>query len=404
MPAHNSETSFGLVARTFHWLTALLILTAIPLGLIANGIATSPDTIAQKAQLFSLHKTLGVAAFLLGLARILWALTQSRPVPLHPDRKLELTLAEVVHWTLYLSLVMVPLTGWVHHAALDGFAPILWPFGQGLPFVPKSEGVAVLAGGAHWVFTKLLAASVLLHIAGALKHHLIDRDATLRRMAFGTAAPQTPQPATKRFAPLALALGLYGAGTALALSMTPPSPPIPQAAVPAASAAPAAMTSTGGNWQVQTGTLEFSVAQMGAPVTGSFAIWTAEITYDDTITTGKAGTVAVTIDLASLTLGSVTDQAKGPEFFDVAKNPTATFTADLIAGPTGLEAQGTLDLHGKSVPLTLPFTLTIKGDTARMTGIAQTDRRDFALGAGYADEATVGFAVKITTTLEAKRP
>ena len=306
MPAQNTPNSFGLVTRTFHWLTALLILTAIPLGLIANGIEPAPETIAQKTQLFSLHKTLGVAAFLLGLARILWALGQTHPVPLHPHRKWELTLAELVHWLLYLSLVMVPLTGWVHHAALDGFAPILWPFGQDLPFVPKSEHVAALAGGAHWVFTKLLAVSVILHIAGALKHHVIDRDATLARMAFGTAAPEAPLPKTKRLAPLGLALALYGAGTALALSMAPGE---------TAAVATAPTEATGGNWQVQSGTLDFTVAQMGAPVTGSFATWSAEISYDETITSGKAGTVTVTIDLASLSLGSVTDQAKGPEFF-----------------------------------------------------------------------------------------
>lgn len=394
MPAQNTPTSFGLVTRTFHWLTALLILTAIPLGLIANGIETSPETIARKAQLFSLHKTLGIAAFLLGLSRILWALGQHRPVPLHPHRRVELTLAELVHWLLYLSLVMVPLTGWVHHAAVDGFAPILWPLGQGLPFVPKSETVAGLAAGAHWVFSKLLIASVGLHIAGALKHHLLDRDATLARMAFGTAAPEAPLPQGKRLAPLALALGLYGAGTALALSMAPG--PQPASAAPLTAA-------TGGNWQVQSGTLDFTVAQMGAPVTGNFAGWSAEISYDETVTDGIAGKVVVTVDLASLALGSVTDQAKGPEFFDIAAHPAATFTADLKAGPQGLVAEGTLDLHGASVPVTLPFTLEIAGDSATMTGTARLDRRDFGIGAGYGDEETVGFAVEVKVALAATR-
>lgn len=395
MPAHNSENTFGLVARTFHWLTALLILTAIPLGLIANGIEASPETIAQKTQLFSLHKTMGVAAFLLGVARILWALTQTHPAPLHPDRKWELSLAGLVHWMLYISLVMVPLTGWVHHAAVDGFAPILWPFGQGLPFVPKSESVAALAGMAHWVFTKLLAVSVILHIAGAIKHHVIDRDATLRRMAFGTAAPEAPEPAPRRFAPMVLALGLYGAGTALALSMAPAAPAAETAAAPAAVA--------GGNWQVQSGKLEFSVAQMGAPVTGSFAGWTAEITYDDTVTAGPAGKVDVTVDLASLTLGSVTDQVKGPEFLDVATHPKARFTAEIVAEAQGLVAKGTLDLHGVLVPVTLPFTLDLTDDTARMSGTATLDRRDFGIGAGYSDEATVGYAVTVAVTLDAIR-
>lgn len=395
MPAQNTPTSFGLVTRSFHWLTALLILTAIPLGLIANGIETSPETIARKAQLFSLHKTLGVAAFLLGLARILWALTQARPVPLHPQRRVELTLAELVHWMLYLSLVMVPLTGWVHHAAVEGFAPILWPFGQGLPFVPKSEALAVLSGGAHWVFTKLLAVSVILHIAGALKHHLIDRDATLPRMAFGTAAPEAPLPHRQRLAPLGLALLLYGAGTALALSMAPQ-------AAPSAASTPAPALA-GGNWQVETGSLGFTVTQMGAPVSGNFAGWSAEITYDEAVTSGKAGQVVVEIDLASLALGSVSDQAKGPEFLDVAAHPVARFTADLLAGPQGLVAEGKLALHGAEKQIDLPFTLTIDGDRARMTGTARLDRRDFGIGAGYGDEETVGFAVDVAVSLEARR-
>lgn len=395
MPVQNTHASYGLVSRTFHWLTALLILTAIPLGLIANGIEPSPETIAQKTQLFSLHKTIGVAAFFLGLARILWALTQPRPVPLHPDRRVELPLAELVHWLLYVSLVMVPLTGWIHHAAVDGFAPILWPFGQGLPFVPKSETVATLAAMGHWVFTKLLAASVLLHVLGALKHHLIDRDATLRRMARGTVAPAAPKPHRHGLAPLALAIGLYGAGAVLAHSMANQTAPVPAPAAP--------QTVAGGNWQVKTGTLDFTVTQMGAPITGSFKSWTAEITYDEAVTEGVAGRVDVLIDLSSLNLGSVTDQAKGSDFFDVATHPTARFAADLIAGPEGLEATGTLTLRGADKPVSLPFSLTIDGDNARMTGNARLDRRDFGIGAGYADEETVGFAVDVSVSLEAAR-
>jgi cytochrome b561 len=111
MPIRNTLTSFGTVTRSFHWLTALVILTAMPLGLIANNLSSGPESIALKAQLFSLHKTIGVVAFFLGVARILWASSQTRPVPLHPDRRLETLLAEAVHWLLYLSLVIVPLSG-----------------------------------------------------------------------------------------------------------------------------------------------------------------------------------------------------------------------------------------------------------------------------------------------------
>lgn len=399
MPVQNTPNSFGLAARTFHWLTALLILSAIPLGIIANDMATGPETIAAKAQLFSLHKTLGIAAFLLGLARILWAASQPRPVALHPQRRVETLAAELVHWLLYLSLMIVPLSGWIHHAAVEGFAPILWPFGQGLPFVPKSEAVAVLAGGLHWLFTKLLIASILLHIAGALKHHFLDRDATLARMTHGAVAPELPETTAHRLAPLGLALAIYAAGTGAALWMVPPSEATP-ALVPVAQAD---AQEGGGNWQVTAGTLAFTVQQMGAPVEGSFAGWSAEITHDDTVTEGQSGTVAVEIDLASLSLGSVSDQARGPEFFDVANHPKARFTANLMAGTAGQTAEGTLALHGMEKPLVLPFTLTITGDKAEMTGEITLDRRDFGIGAGYEDEASVGFAVTVKITLTANR-
>ena len=370
MPIRNSVTSFGTVARAFHWLTALVILTAIPLGLIANDLSTAPDSIALKTQLFSLHKTLGIVAFCLGVARILWAFSQPRPVPLHPEWRFETFMAEAVHWLLYLSLVIVPLSGWVHHAAVDGFAPILWPFGQGLPFVPKSETVASMAGMAHWLFTKVLAAVILLHVLGAMKHHLIDRDATLRRMARGVSAPEAAAPHRAQLAPVLLALMVYGAGAALAAALT--AAPAPQTMT-----APQAPAASAGNWQVQTGSLGFRVIQMGAPVDGSFANWTAEITFDDSVTDGPAGRVGVMVDLASVSLGSVSEQVKGPEFFDVTTHPTARFSADLIAGPTGLEAIGSLLLRGVEQPVTLPFTLQITKNSAAMTGRLTLDRRDF---------------------------
>lgn len=182
----NTAQSYGSVTKTFHWLTALLILTAFPLGLIANGYPfDTADQLATKALLFSAHKTVGITAFWVAFARILWALPQKKPQPLHPERRLEHFAAETTHWMLYGAMMMVPLSGWLHHAATTGFAPIWWPFGQSLPGVPKSAALADVFAAWHWLFTKLLGLAVLLHIAGALKHHVMDRDDTLRRMLPG---------------------------------------------------------------------------------------------------------------------------------------------------------------------------------------------------------------------------
>lgn len=399
MPAADTATAYGTVTRAFHWLTALLILAAFPLGVIANDAPyASAEELARKAQLFSLHKTLGVAIFAVALARILWAVTQDRPAPLHPERRAETLLAAVVHWALYLSLVVVPLSGWVHHAALDGFAPILWPLGQGLPFVPKSEALAGVAGTVHWLFTKVMFASVALHVLGALKHALIDRDATLARMARGTPAGAR-RAAHSPLAP-ALALAVFAAGGLAAWAMVPAAVPETAAETAAPQAAAPAAAPSAGNWQVSEGSLTIAVAQMGTAVEGRFAGWTAGIAFDEATGTGA---VTVAVDTTSLSLGAVTDQAKGADFLNTAMHPQAVFAATIAPAAGGFAATGTLTLAGIERPVTLPFALTISGDTAQMTGTVVLDRRDFGLGTGFGDESQVGFAVTVSVALTAAR-
>lgn len=109
MSRSNTAHSYGSVAKTFHWLTALLIITVIPLGIIANDIGyDTSEQLARKFLLFSLHKTVGVTIFFVALARIIWAINQPKPNGLHPERKAETWLAETIHWLLYGSLVMAP--------------------------------------------------------------------------------------------------------------------------------------------------------------------------------------------------------------------------------------------------------------------------------------------------------
>ena len=386
----NTSHSDGSVARIFHWLTALLILSAIGLGLYAEDLPRDTDAaVATLVTIYSAHKTIGVAAFFTALARILWALAQPKPAPLHPERRTETFLGELIHWALYGAMLIMPLSGWIGHAAQAGFAPILWPFGQTLPFVPQSTDVAHLFEGIHKLSALILYAAIGLHVLGALKHVVIDRDATMARMTRGTPAGEGRARHGLGAPVAALAVWAMVIGGALALPSGPETP------------APVAQNQTSGNWRVSEGTLGFTVQQMGAAVSGSLPAWTAQIDYDEASGTG---TVSVQIDTTQLTLGSVTDQAKGAEFFDTAAFPTATFTADLkrIDG-SAHEAVGTLTLRGASVPLTLPFSLTIAGDQATMTGEAVLDRRAFGMGESYPDESAVGFAVTVQVMLSATR-
>ncbi len=334
-----------------------------------------------------------MTVFFVALARIVWAFIEVKPVGLHPARRAETFLAETVHWALYLSLVVVPLSGWVHHAALDGFAPILWPFGQGLPMVPKSEAVASAAGAVHWLFTKVLFASVALHIAGALKHAIVDRDLVLARMAYGAEAGEpggAPQPCA----------GAGGGGDLCRRRSC--------GLADRGAGRPGRPGDRGGGaccrvWRELAGGRGHvgpDRAPDGGRGGGHPAGWTAVINFDEATGTGS---VRVEIDVATLTLGAVTDQAKGPEFFDVATHPTAVFSGDIAPAGEAFEARGTLSLRGVEVPVTLPFTLAIEGTTARMAGALTLDRRDFGMGKSYADEVTVGFPVAVSVALTATK-
>ncbi|WP_127111736.1 cytochrome b/b6 domain-containing protein [Shimia sediminis] len=397
MPAINTDRAYGSVTKTFHWLTALLILSALPLGYVAQQAPMGTgEEIAQKAWLFSLHKTVGISAFFLGLLRIFWSLSQIRPALLNAEHRLEALAAHTAHWLLYGSMVLVPLTGWVHHAATTGFAPILWPFGQSLPFVPKSEALAALTSTLHYLFMLVLAGAILAHVGGALKHFVIDRDQTLQRMLPGPHSAPTPPAEQRSLRPLVAALMIWvsvlGTGTYAGLfsGHHAPSATDTLAAVPT-------------DWQVTSGELAIGVRQFGSDVTGHFADWQAAIVFDETAPDGKHGSVEVTIAIGSLTLGSVTKQALGADFFDATNFPTATFKADILPADEGYVASGTLTLKESTVPLDLPFTLSLNDNQAQMTGQTTLDRRDFAVGASMPDESSLGFAVTVTVALTATR-
>ncbi|MEL7090623.1 MAG: cytochrome b/b6 domain-containing protein [Pseudomonadota bacterium] len=398
MSLANTRNSYGTVAKSLHWLTALLILTLFPLGIIANEMPyDTSEQLADKAWMFSLHKTVGVTLFFVAVARILWAVTQPKPGLLHPDRKAETLAAETVHWLLYGSLVVVPLSGWIHHAATTGFAPIWWPFGQNLPLVPKSETLAGVMAGAHWVLTKVLALSLILHIAGAMKHHVVDKDATLRRMWFGGGGHPKTEASHSHALPIATALVLWGValGGGTALGVYKPHGAVAEAAQ---------LAEVQSDWQVQDGTLAISVTQLGSQVDGAFADWTAAISFDETVENGVAGTVDVTISIGSLSLGSVTSQAMGPDYFNTDAFPTAQFIADILPDVDGTyNATGTLTIRDQSVPVTLPFNLSVQGDEAVMLGSLSLDRRDFGIGDNMADESSLAFGVNVRVELTAVR-
>ncbi|MET0543694.1 MAG: cytochrome b [Variovorax sp.] len=173
---------YGNVAMALHWLLALMIASSFGIGLYMADLPFSP----LRVRLFNWHKWAGIAILALSALRLLWRLAH-RPPPL-PDA-IEQAMPRwqrfVHHRTLGLLYVMffaVPLLGWAYTSAL-GF-PVVWFGILPLPdFVPVDKALAesVLLP-LHRTSAFVLAALVVVHTAGALKHHFVDRDGLLARM------------------------------------------------------------------------------------------------------------------------------------------------------------------------------------------------------------------------------
>ncbi|WP_374244179.1 cytochrome b [Zoogloea sp.] len=159
-----------------HWIVALLILAAWPLGVYMHELPLSPT----KLKLYSYHKWIGITVLLLFVPRLLWRVTHRPPAAL-PMPAWQHRIAEATHHLLYLLMVLVPLSGWLMSSA-KGFQTVYFGVLPLPDLVAKNDDLGHLLKEVHEALNFGLLLLVGLHVAGALKHHLIDRDATLRRM------------------------------------------------------------------------------------------------------------------------------------------------------------------------------------------------------------------------------
>ena len=164
----------------------------------------------------------------------------------------------------------------------------------------------------------------------------------------------------------------------------------------------AAPASAAAKWVVDKAAsqLGFTGSSHGSSFDGAFRRWDADIQFDPKAL--DASKAVVTVDLASAISGDDERDDKMPtsDWFDVARFAQATFTTRSIkaVGEGRYTATGDLNLHGVSKPIELPFSLTITGDQAMMTGEVSLNRLDFGIGQanyGSGDEVALDVVVKV---------
>lgn len=161
-----------------------------------------------------------------------------------------------------------------------------------------------------------------------------------------------------------------------------------------------------GTWTVDknNSSLGFSVLQAGNTLTGVFATWDAEIDFDPSAPENAVITARVSPASASTGNGQFDGVLLTADWFDTSAFPEAEFTSDSVSFLEGnrYRATGTLTIRGARQPVTLDFTLDIKGDKAHAKGSVNLARTTYSLGTSVNQE-TVGDAVTVTLDLNATR-
>ena len=186
--ATTSSNRYSTVAVLFHWTIAILILTNIVLGWQFDNLE-GPTKLA----VVNVHKSIGMTVLILTVLRLLWRLT-NKPPPISPWLKpWERILATTVHWLFYVFMLVMPLTGWAMSSAspkirvnpVTFFGLFDFPAFPWVSTLPHDQMHAIhkTLQQAHTGYVLYLGyALIVLHVLGALKHQVFDRDGELGRM------------------------------------------------------------------------------------------------------------------------------------------------------------------------------------------------------------------------------
>lgn len=165
------------VTITLHWIIGLTII-----GLIAVGLYMTDQPRGEwKFFLYGWHKVIGTTVLMFAAVRLLWRWRNGLPLPAGSYPEWQHKLSNGAHVLLLLAIIAMPLSG----ATLSNFRghpiPVQGLFNIGPP-AEKIDWIGDAGSFVHYWAGWALVGIISLHVLGALTHHVVDKDGTLRRM------------------------------------------------------------------------------------------------------------------------------------------------------------------------------------------------------------------------------
>ncbi len=168
---------YSTVSKILHWLIAFAVLGMLCVGFFLDDI---PEQ--YQATAYMLHKSTGLTILMLMIIRFIWIHASGKP-PLPATTKLwERVLTRIVQYSFYVLLIMMPLSGWIMSVAAGRIPVYFGLFKVPFPGIEENKSLAEFMVSSHVTIAWIIIAFIVLHVAGALKHHFINRDDVLRSM------------------------------------------------------------------------------------------------------------------------------------------------------------------------------------------------------------------------------
>lgn len=178
MQVRNTDNRFGVVTISLHWLVAVAVFGLFGLGYWMVGLSYYDDWYRTGPDI---HRSVGILLFAAMVLRLCWRFVNPVPGPLPNHSRFEVLAAHGAHLMLYVLTFVAMISGYLISTA-DGSSVSVFDWFQVPSVTGQVKGLEDTAGVVHYWSTWALVVLAGLHGMAAVKHHLIDRDDTLRRM------------------------------------------------------------------------------------------------------------------------------------------------------------------------------------------------------------------------------
>jgi len=170
------RVSYASGSKLFHWLIAIIVISMLSFSFFLSDVPEQYSPLA-----YMLHKSFGLTVLCLMVFRIIWIRYHGRPLLPATLPSWQKVLIRSVQYSLYVFLFAMPISGWVMSVAANKTPLFFGLFHVPLPIEPN-KALAGFMSQTHTIIAWILIGLITLHVAGALKHYLINKDNVLQSM------------------------------------------------------------------------------------------------------------------------------------------------------------------------------------------------------------------------------